>query len=125
MRALKGEIPRAYHDHRSTVAREYRACFEALRAEYPGGPSRWLREAAILLVDLRAIGEEITALRLRRQRTAASRLQRRQLALRNQLAKAEDRLERLSAAAQPASSFAEVVARVADERRRREDGAAS
>lgn len=112
MRALKGAIPRAHKDARTVEARAYRAAVEALRRRFPNLPtdaSTWLREAGRLTADLDTIGTEIAALRLRNRRREVFRAQRRQGSLRAQLARIEDRLERLAVQRPAGASLAEVM----------------
>src|SRR5258708_5880432 len=106
MRALVGAIPRAYKDHRTLVARNYREIIEAKLARLgtlPADARPVLREWGRLACELELLGERLDAMRAMKQPRKAElrRLQSESRKCRVQLLMYERRLDELAAATKP------------------------
>jgi hypothetical protein len=125
---LCNRAPRVFNDHRTSKGRAYRLEYDALRSRFPRlpqGASRWLKEAALLALDLDAATREldrIEALRPSRPRLVAG-ARRARASLLRQLVAIEGRLKELQEPAREESPEegvarlrAEIEARVAARR---------
>jgi hypothetical protein len=103
VRALVGAIPRAYRDHRTLVARNYREIVAAKLARLGTLPrDSWptLREWGRVSMELEQLGERLDAMRALKQprRVEVRRLQSESRKLRVQLLMLERRLDDMAAA---------------------------
>jgi hypothetical protein len=102
-------VPRGYDDHRTRQARTYLAYVAAALQRFGSLPAMamtTLRECGRLTVDLETVAHEAEKARglpLRRAR-------RRQIILRSQLGRLEDRLEQMAAGTKPTQTLSERVA---------------
>ena len=92
---LRGGIPRVYRDHRSPVAKAFRREYQAIERRFPGLPltaSTWIREAALLAMELTTLAQETDIARSRGQVRKPAHLASRAARARSQLMAIEDRL---------------------------------
>jgi hypothetical protein len=92
---LQGDMPRVFPDHRSKVALRYRTAYDALCRRYAGvkaDAGLWLREAALIAVELERLAHDAALARDRRQQRRTAALGQQAIRLRTQLLAIEERL---------------------------------
>ncbi len=107
---LRAGIPRVFHDHRSPRARAFRREYLAITRRFPGLPSTasvWIREAALLAVELATLAQDADIARARGQVRKPQHLASRAARARHQLMAIEDRLAAMVPAPKP-KTIAEV-----------------